>query len=97
MEYVYAALLLHKNGKEINESNLKSVVAASGASVDESKVKSLVASLKGVDIAKELESASLAASAPASGTANTAHEKKEEKPKEEKKEAAAEGLSALFG
>ena len=94
MEYVYAALLLHKLGKEVDEANVKGVVAATGVEVDESKVKSLVASLKGVDIAKELESASLVSAAPAAGPAEA---KKEEKPKEEKKEAAAEGLSALFG
>ena len=99
MEYVYAALLLHKLGKEVNEANIKSVVAATGAEVDESKIKSLVASLKGVDIAKELENASLVASAPATGSTpkGGAEAKAEEKPKEEKKEAAAEGLSALFG
>jgi len=94
MEYIYAALLLHKLGKEINEGSLKGVLTGAGVDVDESKVKSLIASLKGVDIEKELENASLAvASAPTSGAAA---EKKEE-PKEEKKEAAAEGLSALFG
>jgi large subunit ribosomal protein L12 len=95
MENIYAALLLHKAGKEINEDNLKKVVAAAGVDADESQLKSLVASLKGVDISKELESASLVASAP-SASAPVA-EKKEAKPKEEKKEAAAEGLSALFG
>jgi len=95
MEYTYAALLLHKLGKEINEENVKKVVVAAGTEVDESKIKSLIASLKGVDIAKELENASLVA-APASG--EVAVEKKAEAPKkEEKKEAAAEGLSALFG
>ncbi|MDP2628527.1 MAG: 50S ribosomal protein P1 [Nanoarchaeota archaeon] len=101
MENVYAALLLHKLGKEVNEENVKKVVAAAlgeAGQVDESKIKSLVASLKGVDIAKELESASLVAAAPvASAGAQAGAEKKEEKPKEEKKEAAAEGLSALFG
>ena len=94
MENIYAALLLHKIGKEVNENNIKSVVAAAGAQVDESKIKSLVASLKNVNIDKELETASLAVAAPAHAGA----EKKEEaKPKEEKKAAAAEGLSALFG
>ena len=101
MEYVYAALLLHKLGKEVNEENVKKVVVASGVEVDESKIKSLMASLKDVDIAKELESASLVSAAPASGGASPdapkAEEKKEEKPKEEKKPAAAEGLGALFG
>ena len=95
MENLYAALLLHKAGKEVNEENLKSVVAAAGVEVDESQIKSLVASLKGVDIDKELESASLVATAPVG--ASPAEEKKAEAPKEEKKEAAAEGLSALFG
>ncbi len=95
MQNVYAALLLHKAGKNVNEENLKKVVAAAGAEVDESKVKSLVASLKGVDIDKELENASLIAAAPVASEAPK-HEKKEEKPKEEKA-PAAEGLSALFG
>ena len=93
MEYIYAALLLHKLGKEVNEENLKKVIAAAGAHTDESKIKSLIASLKGINIDEELANASLVAAAPASAPV----EKKEEKPKEEKKESAAEGLSALFG
>ncbi len=97
MEYIYAGLLLHKLGKEINDANLKKVLTAAGIEPDESKIKSLVASLKGVDIAKELENASLVAASPAAGSAGHKEEKKEEKPKEEPKAAAAEGLSALFG
>ena len=99
MEYIYAALalLLHKLGKEVNEENVKKVVVATGQEVDESKIKSLIASLKGVDIAKELESASLVAAAPAGASEAPAEEKKAEAPKEKKKEAAAEGLSSLFG
>ncbi len=96
MEYIYAALLLHKLGKEVNEEGVKKVVTASGAEADETKIKSLIASLKGVDIDKELESASMAAAAPAT-TEAPKEEKKAAAPKEEKKEAAAEGLSALFG
>jgi large subunit ribosomal protein L12 len=96
MENVYAALLLHKAGKEVTEDGIKSVVAAAGAEVDESKIKSLVASLKGVDIDAELASASLVSAAPATGNA-PAEAKAEEKPKEEPKAAAAEGLGALFG
>lgn len=99
MEYTYGALLLHKLGQEVSETNLKKVIEASGAQADESKIKSMVASLSGVDIAKELENASLVSAAPAAsgGEAPVAEEKKAEAPKEEKKEAAAEGLSALFG
>ena len=94
MEYIYAALLLHKLGKEVNEGNLKSVISAAGTSVDESKIKSLVVSLKDVNIEEELANASVMAAAPAAGPAK---EDKHEEKKEEKKEAAAEGLSALFG
>ncbi len=101
MQYVYAALLLHKSGKEVNEENLKKVVSAAGVNVsgdEEAKIKSLVASLKGVDIDKELESAALMSASAAPGVASAeAQEEKKEEPKEEKKEAAAEGLSALFG
>jgi large subunit ribosomal protein L12 len=97
MEYIYAALLLHKLGKEVSEENVKKVVVASGADADEAKIKSLIASLSGVDIAKELESATMVSAAPAGGDAPKAEEKKAEAPKEEKKEAAAEGLGALFG
>ncbi|HLD37595.1 MAG TPA: 50S ribosomal protein L12 [Candidatus Nanoarchaeia archaeon] len=91
MEYIYAALLLHKLGKNVDEDSLKKVVTATGAEFDDTKAKSLIASLQGVDIDKELQSASLAAATPAA-----VQEKKEEK-KEEKASEAAEGLSALFG
>ena len=55
MEYIYAALLLHKLGKTVDEAGITSVMKAAGASVDEAKVKTLLASLAGVDINKELE------------------------------------------
>jgi len=92
MEYIYAALLLHKTGKEINEENLKKVIEAAGIEADETKIKTLIASLKGVDIEKELETAAVMAAAPAAGKVEAKAEKKEEKAEE-----AAEGLSALFG
>jgi large subunit ribosomal protein L12 len=99
MEYVYAALLLHKVGQEVSEDNLKKVIAATGVDVDESKVKVLVASLKGVDIDEKLANASIAA-APAAGGAEGEAEGEaapEEKKKEEPKAEAAEGLASLFG
>lgn len=95
MEYLYACLLLHKLGKPIDEEHLKKVLAATGAHVDEAKVKTVVASLHGVDIDKELASASLAMAS--ASTEGKAAEHKEEKKKEEKPSEAAEGLSALFG
>jgi large subunit ribosomal protein L12 len=95
MEYVYAALLLHKLGKPVDEEHINKILHASGTSVDESKVKSLVASLKDVDIDAELANAIVASAAPAvSGTESA---KPAEEKKEEKREAAVEGLSALFG
>ena len=54
MELVYAALLLHKSGKEINSDNLKKVMTAAGAQVDDSKIRALVAALEGVDIDKAI-------------------------------------------
>ena len=97
MEYIYAALLLHKLEKPVEADSLKKVIAATGAEVDEGKIKLLVASLKGVDIDAELEKAVAVAAAPASGgeSAPAAEEKKEEK--KEEASAAAEGLSSLFG
>lgn len=94
MEYIYAALLLHKLDKAIDEASITKVMHAAGASVDEAKVKTLIASLNGVDINKELESATLMAAAPSSGASSAPAEEKKE---EVKTEAAAEGLSALFG
>ncbi len=93
MEYIYAALLLHKLGQPVNEANLKKVILAAGAEADESKIKILIAALKGVDISAELANASALAAAP---TASHPVEKKEEK-KEEKPAESAAGLSALFG
>ena len=97
MEYIYAALLLHKLEQPVNEENVKKVVAATGSKVDEAKVKTLIVSLQGVDIASELENASAVAAAPAADPKESAGEKKEEKKEEEKPAESAAGLGALFG
>lgn len=98
MEYVYAALLLHKLGKPVDEEGIKKTLQAAGVEVDENKVKSLVASLKDIDIDKELENAVVAnAAAPAAGGEASVGDAKAEVPKEERKEESAAGLSALFG
>ena len=106
MEYVYAALLLHSAGKEINEDGIKKIVDAAGVKPDEVRIKALVAALEGVDVTKILSQAAAmpvaAAPAAAAGAAPKAagapakEEKKEEK-KEEAEEAGVEGLGALFG
>jgi large subunit ribosomal protein L12 len=99
MEYVYAALLLHKLDKEVNEANLSSVVKASGAEVNEAQVKSLVAALADVDINEAVKAApvAVAAAAPAADAASDAPAKEEKKEEPKNEEAAMEGLSSLFG
>jgi large subunit ribosomal protein L12 len=106
MEYVYAAMLLHKAGKEINEQNVSQVLTAAGINVDAVRVKALVASLADVKIDEAIKSAPTMMAAPAAAPAAAAPAA-EAKPKEEKKkkeeedkakeEAALEGLGALFG
>ena len=97
MEEVYAALLLHKLGKPVDEHSVTTVIKATGAHIDESKIKSLVASLKDIDIDKELDMAMTMSIGQAASGGAAKEDKKEDAPKEEKREAAAEGLSALFG
>lgn len=103
MEYVYAAMLLHKAGQKISEASVKKVLEAAGVRPEEARVKALVASLEGVDIDKAVEKAAMPVAAPAaaaSAQSGKAEEKKEEKSAEkEQKEAeqAAAGLGALFG
>jgi large subunit ribosomal protein L12 len=104
MEYVYAALLLHKLKQNITEDSVKSVVKAAGVAPDDVRVKALVAALSEVNIEEALKAApvAVAAAAPAVGAApaagGAAAAKKEEEKKEEKKEEEAlEGLSSLFG
>jgi len=101
MEYVYAAMLLHKAGKDINEDNVKKVIEAAGVKVDEARVKALVTALDGVNIEEAIKKAAVATvAAPAVASAEAKEEKKEEKKEEDDKkteEAAAAGLGALFG
>jgi large subunit ribosomal protein L12 len=102
MEYVYAALILHKLQKEVTEENVTNIVKASGAEVNEAQVKALVASLADVNIEDAIKAApvAVAAAAPAAEAASGGEEKKEAKaepPSEKQEEAAMEGLSSLFG
>ncbi len=106
MEYVYAAMLLHKAGKEINEENVTNVLKAAGVTADAVRVKALVASLSEVNIEEAIKAAPAMMAAPAAAQAPAAPEaeakpKEDEKKKKEddkaKEEAALEGLGALFG
>ena len=106
MEYVYAAMLLHKAGKEINEETLTGVLSAAGITADPVRVKALVASLSEVNIDEAIKAApAMMAAAPVAAPAGeskpaaAAPEDKKKKAEEEKakEDAALEGLGALFG
>ena len=100
MEYVYAAMLLHSAGKEINEKNVKAVLKGAGVDSDDGRVKALIASLDGIDIEEAMSTAVAApAAAPVAGGAG-ATEAAEEAPaeeEEEEEESGFEGLGSLFG
>ena len=104
MMYVYASLLLHKAGKEINEESIKKVLEAAGVKVDEARAKALVAALEGVNIEEAIEKAAMAQVAAAVPVSSGEHKRDAKadagkKAEEEKKseEQAAAGLGALFG
>ena len=107
MENVYAAMLLHKAGKEINEENVTQVLTAAGINVDAVRVKALVASLAEVNIDEAIKTAPTMMAAPATAPAAAApaaeakpkveEKKKKEEEDKAKEEAALEGLGALFG
>lgn len=108
MEYIYAAMLLHKAGKEINEASVTQVLTAAGINADAVRVKALVASLANVKIDEAIKSAPTMMAAPAAAPAAAAaapsaeakpkeDEKKKKEEEKAKEEAALEGLGALFG
>src|SRR5215203_6206556 len=105
MEYVYAALLLHKLKQNITEDSVKNVVKAAGVTPDDVRVKALVAALSEVQIDESLKAAPVAVAAAAAapttagGAGAAASGGGEAPPKEEEKkeEEALEGLSSLFG
>lgn len=111
MELIYAALLLHEAGKDVNEDNVQGVLDGAGVDVDSSQVKALVAALEDVDIEDAMETAvatGAPAAAPADGGAEGGDEAEEAADEEGEEEAAApedegaseeeaaEGLGSLF-
>ena len=106
MENIYAAMLLHKAGKPIDEASVTKVLEAAGITVDAVQIKALVASLSEVNIDEAIKAAPtmmsaapVAAPAGESKPAAAPAEDKKKKAEEEKakEEAALEGLGALFG
>jgi large subunit ribosomal protein L12 len=105
MEYVYAAMLLHKAGKPIDEDSVTRVLQSAGIQADQARVKALVAALAEVNVDEAIKSAPTfmaTAAAPVAAAMPTApaaeqKPKAEEKKEEKKEEEALEGLGALFG
>ncbi|HEX2407328.1 MAG TPA: 50S ribosomal protein P1 [Nitrososphaeraceae archaeon] len=107
MEYVYAALLLHKLKQDITEDNLTNVIKATGSEPDAVRIKALVAALGDVDIEAALKAAPMTMATPAAAATSatgatapetaTTKETSEEEKSEKKEEEALEGLSSLFG
>jgi len=104
MEYVYAAILLHKAGKTVDEKGVKSVLDAAGYKTDDARVKTLVAALDGVDIDDAMAQSAIAvapvaAAAPveAAGADSAPAEEKKEESDEKEEASGMEGLGALFG
>ncbi len=102
MEYIYAAMLLHKAGHKVTEEAVKKVLTAAGAKVDDARIKALVAALEGVNIDEAIEKAAVVQAVAAAPAAEAKGDRKDDKKaavEEEKKseEQAAAGLGALFG
>lgn len=102
MEYIYAAMLIHKAGGKVDEATVKKVLEAAGVKVEDARAKALCAALEGVNIDEAIEKAAMPVAVAATAAPAESGAKKEEKKKdaaEEKKseEAAAAGLGALFG
>lgn len=106
MEYVYAALLLHSAGQEVNAEGIKKVLTAAKVKANDAMIEATVAALDGVDIEEAITSAAQVAVAPAAAAApagdagaapagKTPEETAEEEEKTE--EEAASGLASLFG
>jgi large subunit ribosomal protein L12 len=100
MEYVYAALLLHKSGGKLTAKAMEDVLTAAGVTPDKGRIKALLAALNDVDIDEALTSAAampVAAAPAAAGAAAPAAEEKKEEKEEEPEEEATAGLGSLFG
>ncbi len=104
MEYIYAAMLLHKSGHKVEEAAVKKVLESAHVKVDDARIKALVAALDGVNIDEAVEKAAMpvAVVAPAHAASegkaeSKADEKKKVEDEKKSEEAAAAGLGALFG
>jgi len=98
LKYIYAALLLHSSGQNIDEESIRKVLTASGANIDDVRIKALIASLSEVNIDDAIKAAPRIDVAQVTPVAEAPveEEKKEEKEEEKTEEEAIAGLGALF-
>ncbi|MBI2656409.1 50S ribosomal protein P1 [Candidatus Woesearchaeota archaeon] len=103
MEYIYAAMLLHKAGQKVDETGVKKVLEAAHVKVDDARAKALVAALEGVNIEEAIEKAAMPVAVAAAPVAEhgkpvpKVDEKKKAEEEKKSEEQAAAGLGALFG
>lgn len=100
MEYVYAAMLLHKAGHKVDETSVKKVLVAAGVNADDGRVRALIAALDGVNIDDAIKNAAVmtaSVAAPVHAEHKTESKKEEKKEDKQSEEQSAAGLSALFG
>ena len=99
MQYVYAAMLIHSAGKDINEAGVEGILKSAGVEFDSARVKAMVASIKNINIDDAIAKAAVAqvAAAPAASGEAAKEEVNEEENSAKKEEEAAAGLGALFG
>jgi len=97
MQYVYAAMLIHSTGKEVDEAGIQGILKSAGVEFDETRVKALVASIKNINIEEAIEKAAVSQVAAAPAATDAAAEEEPEEDTGKKEEEAAAGLGALFG
>ena len=100
MENIYAAMLLHKAGKQVDEVSMEAVLKAAGITPDKAMIKATITALKGIDIEKTIKEAlamPVATTAAAPGAAPKEDKKKVVEEEKKSEEEAAAGLGALFG
>ena len=96
MESIYAALLLHKTGGKINETNVEKVLTAAGAKVDKDQIVKLIAGLKDTKIEDIIKSASSVPVVAAPAGAVVEKKEKKKKKEEEPEEEEPTGIGSLF-
>jgi len=98
METIYAALILHKAQKDINETNIEKILNAADVDVDKAQLTKVVAGLKEADIETIISSAAAAPVmvAPAASAKPAKGAPKKKKKEEEEEEEEPTGIGSLF-